>query len=146
MSITVNKKYYLLTMLLFSGLVANVQVNAKSTNSHTVSQNTNASKQPAQASAKEAVDSQNQPALRPQVGKILFSGNTKISSAELKNAIPLNTQDMANENVIMASMLKIAQLYKAKNIKVTITPLIEKTGLNSTNIHFDIHEMPIDKK
>lgn len=146
MSITVNKKYSLLTMLLFGGWVVTWQVDAKSTSSYTASKNANVSKQQLQNNNGTVFDIKDQSTSRPQINKIFFSGNTKISSEELKKAIPLNTKDMANENVIMASMIKIAQLYKAKNIKVTITPLIEKTGLNSTNIHFDIHEISIDKK
>lgn len=148
MSATVNKKYCLLTMFLLGGIITHQHVYAKSTSAHVISQPANIPQKQPQTNSDSASDAQDQdePASRPQVGRILFSGNTKISSSELQKTIPLKSKDIANETIIMDSMVKIAQLYKVKNIKVTISPVLEKVSSNLTNIHFDIHEYPIDSK
>ncbi|WP_282023358.1 POTRA domain-containing protein [Commensalibacter papalotli (ex Botero et al. 2024)] len=82
----------------------------------------------------------------PKIDQISFSGNTIILSQILQKAIPLKKNDIANQYVIMDSMVKIAQLYKEKNIRVTITPVLEKTSINSRNIQFEIHELPMNEK
>lgn len=146
MSVTVNKKYYLLTILLLSGMMAHLQVDAKSAGSYTVSKGDNLTVQQAQNNRETSSDTQDQPAPRPKIGQILFSGNAQISSDELQKVIPLKKQQIANENTIMDSMVKIAQLYKTKNIKVTITPVLENTQVHTINIRFDIHELQMNKQ
>lgn len=141
-----SKKYYLLTMILVGGMIAYSHVDAKSTNSHVISKSANAPQKQPSTNNDGETNTQDEPVSRPQISRILFTGNTKISSDVLQKAIPLKVQQIADENVIMNSMVKIAQLYKAKNIKVTITPVLEKTQTHTINIRFDVHEMQMDKK
>lgn len=100
----------------------------------------------ADQSSKTQPNTQDESISLPKINQIRFSGNTKISSETLAKNIPLKANDIANEHIIMDSMIKIAQLYKEQNIKITITPVIEKTTINSRNIEFDIHEMPTNGK
>lgn len=138
------KNYYLFAMLLLGGMITHSQVNAKPVSSHAISKSVNTSQKQSQTNSATEDTAQDEPVSRPQIGQILFSGNTKIPSSELQKAIPLKEKDIANENIIMDSMVKIAQLYKMKNIKVTISPILEKISPNLTNIHFDIHETSIE--
>lgn len=107
---------------------------------------TSSAKAPSNSNIVLPDDTQSEQVSLPQINQIRFSGNTKISSETLAKNIPLKVKDIANEHIIMDSMVKIAQLYKAKNIKVTITPIIEKASIHSRNIQFDIHEIPMNEK
>ncbi|MDI2112021.1 POTRA domain-containing protein [Commensalibacter nepenthis] len=87
-----------------------------------------------------ASDTQEEYVSQATIKKISFTGNTAFTSQALQKVIPLKVGNVANAEIITNSMVKIAQLYKTKNIKITITPILEKKALNSTQIQFDIHE------
>ncbi|CAI3949308.1 Outer membrane protein assembly factor BamA (BamA) (PDB:5EKQ) [Commensalibacter communis] len=133
------KKRFLFSIMLLGGSFAISIVNAKPINARDSHESTQ---------GKNQQNTQNNPSLdtheeyisQPIVKKISFTGNTIFSSEVLLKAIPLKIQDVANANIIMDSMVKIAQIYKTKNIKVTITPVLEKIAISSTQIQFDIHE------
>ncbi|MDI2091746.1 POTRA domain-containing protein [Commensalibacter oyaizuii] len=76
----------------------------------------------------------------PVIDHIFFTGNTVFLEQKLKQAIPLQTNNLAEASLIMSSMVRIAELYKGKNIKVTITPVLKKTIYNHVDLNFDIHE------
>lgn len=139
-----NKKYYLLTMLLLGGVGVACHENVKAAESQ-ASDASGTVKNHKDTNVLPASNAQDDSASFPTISRIDFSGNQTISSEILRQAIPLQVQNVANEHIIMDSMVKIAQLYKVKNIKVTITPILEKSSINSRNIQFDIHESPIDK-
>ncbi|CAI3930946.1 Outer membrane protein assembly factor BamA (BamA) (PDB:5EKQ) [Commensalibacter papalotli (ex Botero et al. 2024)] len=140
MRMIVNKKYYLLTILLFSTLSVPVCAKAKPKTSTTTSNTA------LDINNNPSSDTQDGAISLPKIDQISFSGNTIILSQILQKAIPLKKNDIANQYVIMDSMVKIAQLYKEKNIRVTITPVLEKTSINSRNIQFEIHELPMNEK
>lgn len=136
------KRSDLFIPLLLSICIVPTHLHAESTVSHA----TNLSKVNSGNNDITSSEIQDKPASFPKINHVRFSGNTTISSNILAENIPLKSNDIVNEHVIMDSMVKIAQLYKAKNIKVTIAPVIEKVAINSRDIQFDIHEMPISEK
>lgn len=141
MRMIVNKKYYLLTILFLGTFYTPFCVKAKPIASHSTS-----SDAALDTDKNSSSDTQDEHISLPKIHQIRFSGNTIISSEALQKAIPLRVNDIANQYVIMDSMVKIAQLYKSKNMKVTITPILEKISINSRNIQFEIHEQPINER
>ncbi|CAI3954554.1 Outer membrane protein assembly factor BamA (BamA) (PDB:5EKQ) [Commensalibacter communis] len=127
--------------MLLGGSFVTFIVNAKPINTHDSHESTQGKNQQ-NTKKNPSPDTQEEYISQPIIKKISFTGNTFFSSEALLKAIPLKVQDVANANIIMDSMVKIAQIYKTKNIKVTITPVLEKTDINSRQIQFDIHEQP----
>lgn len=140
---SIKKKYYLLFVWFLLGSFAMpAYLQAKPTASQTAVQNNQSDSNDSSTPS----DTSNDSIVFPKVNKIQFAGNTSIPSEILQKAISLKVNDIANQVRIMDSMIKIAQIYKEKNIKITIDPILEKNTINSRNIIFKIHEMPIKEK
>lgn len=79
--------------------------------------------------------------VKPRVKAIVFKGNVKFSTEDLKNEITLAADMPLNDNKLRESTQKLRDFYKGKGYgDATITPVLNSLGKDELNITFDIQE------
>ncbi len=79
--------------------------------------------------------------VKPRVKAIVFKGNVKFSTEDLKNEITLAADMPLNDNKLRESTQKLRDFYKGKGYNdATITPGLNSLGKDEINITFDIQE------
>ncbi|MHB9137864.1 MAG: outer membrane protein assembly factor BamA [Victivallaceae bacterium] len=79
--------------------------------------------------------------VKPRVKAIVFKGNVKFSTEDLKNEITLASDMPLNDNKLRESAQKLRDFYKSKGYNdATITPVLNSLGKDEINITFDIQE------